>query len=280
MNYIKDLVIEGGNTGIKGDVSNSHIENVTFRDVKQPFDVWGDNFSIAGTRISETSDFRAAQANRWASEAASGGSKYRLKARDRPLSAPATCPRCGAVFPSKRYTIMNARFYSSSNNQEICPRCGSDEARLAQGLLDLANDTIRLINGPIDTSRMIELLLTYRKEIISKGFVDPSWFLEKLEAAAPGNVIVENSKLHKAKEVVTIISLVMGCLYTLYLVADNELEGPPPGQQLFKLILESMYRNIDNISNEGSTEHQKSGAEHPGDVPKLEEDPPILGIDI
>ena len=64
MKYIKDLVIEGGNTGIKGDVSNSHIENVTFRDVKQPFDVWGDNFSIAGTRISETSDFRAAQANR------------------------------------------------------------------------------------------------------------------------------------------------------------------------------------------------------------------------
>jgi hypothetical protein len=64
------------------------------------------------------------------------------------------CPRCKEVFPSKNYTIGSSRFYSR-DNEETCPNCGFEHAKLSDGLFDLTDKTVRILSAPDVTYAML-----------------------------------------------------------------------------------------------------------------------------
>ena len=73
-------------------------------------------------------------------------------------SIPSHCHSCGAIFPSRLISISgNVKGLELSNNSETCPNCGG-RAFLAEGIFDIAEDVISIINAPSFTKKMIEKL--------------------------------------------------------------------------------------------------------------------------
>ncbi|MDK1489386.1 hypothetical protein QN219_04855 [Sinorhizobium sp. 7-81] len=78
---------------------------------------------------------------------------------------PAMCPRCHSVFPSKNYNIGSSRFYGF-DNEEVCPSCGCENAKLANGLFVLAKETIEVLQGEPLTYAMLAALSTIAADFI------------------------------------------------------------------------------------------------------------------
>jgi len=269
--YLKDVQIANSPVGISGDISNSTLEDVSFKNVGVPYDVHGENFSITGTRIEESDDFRIPSEPRQIDKPeSSGGAKYKLSGRDRPVGAPASCRTCGAVFSSHRYTIMNARFFLSDDNQEICLRCGSDDAFLAEGLLDLLFDSVRLIQGPVSTARMIQLLVGAKGELAQNGYVDPDEFFGQLASVAPNNDIAKKSEEWTRDQKLTMVGILVAVLGSVYVILENEVDSQPI-KFLYRTVSEAIYQAINSSDQLGNEDPDKHAPKHPSDVSDPEE---------
>ncbi|MCF1453382.1 hypothetical protein [Agrobacterium vitis] len=140
-----------GGTGIKihGNI-DVDIKDVSFKNVERPFDIdttgkvsiTGTTFPDNGRRPKKTSKI--------------SHSTVGFTGNEGP-SLPAMCPDCNAIFPSRNYRIRTPEFYGR-NNKDICPQCGGHEATVANGLFDLARETITVLQSEPLTQAMLAAL--------------------------------------------------------------------------------------------------------------------------
>lgn len=187
-----NLTIMGGlfsnaKTGIRVNGGHVRAEGVRFHDVEQPVDVRGGRLDISSSSVSESQKFTESR------EGATAFSPRKAAAG----RAPTLCRDCGNLFGSTRYTVMNARFYAGSQVQEICPNCRSYNAFLETGLLEFAEETVRLLLGPDTTLEALERLLERASEELRGGIElsDPRDFLTEVTNKTPREPWDRNQKL-------------------------------------------------------------------------------------
>lgn len=128
--------------GIRSNgASNLNVENVTFNNVQTPFDIKNpDSVAVSGSRI--TNDPKEVANPRFWTGYLSRGS---------PL--PALCPQCDLIFPSRNYGIQSPAFYGF-DNEETCPNCKYEHAKLASGLFNISDDIAEIIEADALTYEM------------------------------------------------------------------------------------------------------------------------------
>ena len=114
------------------------------------------------------------------------------------VTLPSHCPSCGAIFASRAYSI-SGKSISLSDNTEMCPFCG-EEAYLAEGVFDIAENMISIISAPDITKEMLMKLgaavqEAYKKETGPEELIRTAESIDPKLATAVKN-IVSNKKLY------------------------------------------------------------------------------------
>lgn len=164
---LRDVHISGTKVGIKA-VGPVHIEaqNVTFDNVETPWDVQGAvRASVQGTRIRNDPKVRSVSTNRvgWTPQGP---------------ALPACCGQCGTVFPSRNYGFRTPRFYGR-DNEDTCPICFNEHAKISEGLFDLTGEAVALIAAIAATPDRMVPLQTVSSQVLS-GNISPTVGLQKL----------------------------------------------------------------------------------------------------
>lgn len=128
---LSNVSFSGLDVGIQADASSCFTaDNLRFNNVGMPFDVRG-RAGVSGTRIRDDPKLRQSSNKSFAGWRKPNGP---------PL--PAFCPECKSVFPSTNYNFGSSYFYSR-DNEEICPVCRNEHAKLSDGLFDLSQESDR-----------------------------------------------------------------------------------------------------------------------------------------
>ncbi|MGO9133973.1 MAG: hypothetical protein ACLP8A_07995 [Methylovirgula sp.] len=170
---LKDIHISGAQTGIKiggGDIIS---ENVTFDNVEQPWDVSGVRSTVVrGTRIKNDPKAR-------------GGKSARMgwtKPNGPPL--PAFCPECKVIFSSRNYNFGGA-FFNAWDNEETCPKCGNEHAKLSEGTFNLSKEAVEILTAPDMTHAMLEAIANVANEVLRCDVVDAESTISLFELISP-----------------------------------------------------------------------------------------------
>src|SRR5580700_4480252 len=119
-------------------------ENNYFHNVGTPYDIAGARSAdIRGTRITNDPKFTNRNTRAFAGWTKPNGP---------PL--PAFCPSCKSIFPSKNYNF-GGRFFTVWGNEETCPECGFEHAKLSEGIFDLASEAVKVLSAPDITHAML-----------------------------------------------------------------------------------------------------------------------------
>lgn len=146
---LSNVTIANADIGIEAD-SNSSIysKNLTFDNVAKPFSVSGaEQVYLDSTRI--RNDPKTADLRR-------GGSFSGWRKPSGPR-LPAHCMKCDLVFPSINYNIGSSLFYSR-NNEETCPRCGFEHAKLSDGLFEVTKEVINILSEEYHSIYSVNIL--------------------------------------------------------------------------------------------------------------------------
>lgn len=173
MNTLKNVTISNCKTGIAVQgPANLRLENVTFDNVERPFDINGaSNVEAKGTRIRNSHTPRSMDK-----------SSIGYTGRNGP-PLPAHCPNCNLVFPSRNYDINSSRFYGL-DNEETCPDCGFEHAKLADGIFDLTDKIAKIIEAEKLTYEMFSNVGKILETLVS-GQIDEDVALTQLSAISP-----------------------------------------------------------------------------------------------
>jgi hypothetical protein len=122
--------------------------NNTFQNVREPFrSPHASKMDVRGTRISDDPKLRGDRR---------GGSRTGWRKLSGP-PLPVQCGQCGAIFPSANYPYAGA-YFNSWNNEETCPDCGNEHAKVSEGIFDLSGEFIRVIEAPEITHDLIRAI--------------------------------------------------------------------------------------------------------------------------
>lgn len=169
---IRNFPINDMDVGIRSNgASNLTVENVTFNNVQTPFDIKNpDNVAVSGSRIMNDPKMVA-------------NSKPRSGYSSKGAPLPSLCPKCDSVFPSRNYGIQSPAFYGF-DNEESCPNCGYEHARLAGGLFNISEDLAEIIEADAITyamfSRIASILAAAAFQVISEEEAE-----RQIEAISP-----------------------------------------------------------------------------------------------
>lgn len=168
---VRDNFISGFDVGIEGapgasvDADNNHFDRV-----RQPYKLPNAGPSrVAGTRI--TNDPKIAD-----------GSSRQGWRRAGP-SLPAFCPRCKSVFPSRNYEIRSPRL-SVQDNEETCPNCEYEHAKVNDGIFDLTADAVRIITASDFTYATLAALLALAGAVVEER-IAPEEAVARYKAISP-----------------------------------------------------------------------------------------------
>jgi hypothetical protein len=177
---IKNVNIKNAKVGIRigpgagGPSGGVSIENPSFDNVQTPYEVnHRGTLSVTGSRITNDPKNRGTER--------SHTSKGWRKINGPPL--PVFCSTCKTIFPSKNYVFGGTYFYSW-NNEETCPNCGALDAKLSEGLFNLAGEVAEIIYAPDITHAMLKALVAVADEV-GKGAVSPDAAIATVELINP-----------------------------------------------------------------------------------------------
>lgn len=152
-------------------------EDNIFIDVDQPFDVDAKQVRVTGTRnLSSGQDAPSARSTR--SKSSVGFSGVRAPA------LPATCPVCQSVFPSRKYNVRTPRFYGFDNTETCTTKNCGGRARLVEGVFDLSDAVVRVIEGESLTFEMVAAIATAAQSITND--LAPEEATVQIERISPG----------------------------------------------------------------------------------------------
>jgi len=142
--------VTGSDIGIASVNSDLTVRNAKMRDVSLPFYIDGGKANVSHSQADFADEARGFQAApKMATRIQSG------YVRPTGPMLPCHCPNCNAIFPSRTFSIFNARIYVGPNNTETCPVCGFASAEIVIGLFEALNDVLKLLAGPAITAEMI-----------------------------------------------------------------------------------------------------------------------------
>lgn len=141
---VRGVKISGFDVGIQARNSDFTAEDVSFDNVRQPWDIDGGAANVSGTRITRDPKIAAGPNKSFKGWCPSSGP-----------SMPAQCPRCETIFPSRNYKISQSRFWSR-DNAETCPLCRYEHARVADGIFDITDEALRFLAGPETSTDVME----------------------------------------------------------------------------------------------------------------------------
>jgi hypothetical protein len=145
---LRDIHISGFGTGIKtrGPV-DLDASRVTFDNVQRPWDIQGARSTkISGTRITNDPKLRGG------SDGTRTSSGWHPGLGGPPL--PVFCGNCKTIFPSRNHTF-SGQYFELWDNEEPCPGCGFEHAKLSEGIFNLAEDTVEVLSAPDITHAML-----------------------------------------------------------------------------------------------------------------------------
>lgn len=96
---------------------------------------------------------------------------------------PCFCPKCKAIFASRSY-VFDGPVFSLWNNEETCPKCGNNHAKLSEGTFNLLKETAEIISAPDMTYVMFKALQGVIDDH-KKGQVSPEEAYDKALAIKP-----------------------------------------------------------------------------------------------
>jgi hypothetical protein len=202
---LRDVHIRGFDVGVQGDPGSSvQAEGVSFDNVRQPWDLAGEAPSqISGTRIAN--DPKAVQAP----------NKTTIGWR-RPAGPPlpAFCPRCKAIFPSRNYNIGSSKFYSR-DNEETCPHCRFEHAKLSDGLFDLTAEAVSILQGPDITFATLAALAAIAQST-TENRITPEQAVARFTKADPRIGTLFNRALSLGPTAVSYLSAAVGIAALIY----------------------------------------------------------------
>ncbi|PST27215.1 hypothetical protein C7U60_02720 [Mesorhizobium plurifarium] len=170
----EDMTISDFDVGIS--LRNSHggvFNRLQFNNVRHPWDVEHSSVGVSGTRIS----------NDPKSTEPAGKSMVGYRRPNGP-PLPAMCPQCRTVFPSKNYNVGSSRFYGF-DNEDTCPKCRCEHAKLVEGIFDLGEEVARIIEGEPLTHAMFAAIAHIAKQM-SSGELPASAAIEEVARVSPG----------------------------------------------------------------------------------------------
>ena len=158
---LKNVSFSGSQIGLHaGPGASITATDLTFDRVETPYDLEGvKSATIRGTRI--TNDPKQSSTTR------SKTPGWR-KLNGPPL--PAFCPQCKSIFPSRNYNLSGA-YFNTWDNEETCPECGFEHAKLSEGVFNLEEETVRVLSAPDFTYAMLQQAKRVADEIIA-GNID------------------------------------------------------------------------------------------------------------
>ena len=177
---ISDNDISGFDIGVETrGGSNNRYSGLKFNNVREPYRFTETGpVDVRSTRISNDPMIRE-QGLQPQTEAARGLGWRRLHGP----SLPVFCGTCKAVFPSGRYPYAGA-YFTSWDNEETCPVCGNEHARVSEGIFDLTGEVARIISAPDFThammSRVLEIAAAANANVLS-----PEQAIEEAERVSP-----------------------------------------------------------------------------------------------
>lgn len=171
---LRNVHISGAKVGIKSDGPiDLDAENVTFDNVEIPYDIAGArSASIRGSRITNDPKLREPSRNPtmgW------------RRVNGPPL--PIFCSNCKAISPSRNYNF-GGQFFNLWDNEEPCPACGFEHARLSEGIFNLARETIGVLSAPDMTYVMLQALNGIANDLVA-GRIDAETAVTKIENVSP-----------------------------------------------------------------------------------------------
>jgi hypothetical protein len=235
---LNNVSISGCKVGIKttGPVK-IEANNVTFDNVETPWDTDEQaTGTVQGGRI--TNDPKLRSGNR--------GASNRLGWR-RPKGPPlpALCPSCNVVFASQNY-VFAGRYWSLWDNEEQCPECGFEHAKVSEGIFNLIGDLAKVISAPDVTLLMLKQINEIVKEVSEK----------KLEPEAAALKITSvNSALgtlwHQACKVAGLITFFCAIISAYYskIGADYARIGTDLGKEQVELGKEQVKLQKESIAD-------------------------------
>ncbi len=135
---LKNMRIQGFNTGISMKGGDLDAENVTFDDVQTPYDLQNMNsVSIQDGHIQNDPKVQPRRAFRQSSSFSG------WLPSDKP-AIPVYCDRCKSIFPSQNYKLEGL-WFNLWNNREECIVCQHPNAKLAEGVFKLIGEAIEII---------------------------------------------------------------------------------------------------------------------------------------
>lgn len=165
----------GIDIGIQGEEGASlDAENLYFENVRKPYDMPGNTpSSVVGTRIKNQTQLHEKQL----------GKSFSGWTRPHGPPLPAFCPQCKAVFASRSYNFGSSRFYSR-DNEETCPECDFEHAKLSDGLFDLTGEAVSALSAPEITYTMLAAIAKIANAAAIET-ITPSQAVAEIEQVRP-----------------------------------------------------------------------------------------------
>jgi hypothetical protein len=210
---LKNLRISGARTGIKVDGPvDIDAENVTFDNVQQPWDVRGARSAkIRGTRIRNDPKLKS-----------EGGKKRSFSGWHPGKNGPPLlvfCPNCKSIFPSKNYNFSGT-YFNNWDNEEPCPECLFEHAKLSEGIFNLAGETIRVLSAPDMTFATLAALKDIAADVIA-GKIEPETAAAKVEQISQAAARFWRKALKHGRTVFRVV----GTIIALYYARESVLVG-------------------------------------------------------
>ena len=149
-------------TGAAASRPNITLHNVIFKNVQVPIVAPpGSKVEIQGSRFIPP---RRPTGSEQKSSKKSGGWTPALDQAKQSL--PVQCPECKTIFPSQ-IKFLPATELDVSGNTEPCPICNYPEARLADGIFRVGQDTIEVLSADETNRTMLEAFLRITSDVVA-----------------------------------------------------------------------------------------------------------------
>jgi hypothetical protein len=261
----ENVYLRGASVGIKSE-RPVHIRGrkLHFDDVETPFDLApGSTADLEGTRISrdpkKNPTPKTGSRIGWTPALTSGP----------PL--PSFCPNCKTVFASANYKFSGPYFWLWGN-EDTCPECGYEHAKLAEGIFDLTTEAVKVLTAPDMTHAMLRSIGSIMESLLSGAMTerDATSELEAISQPVANLLAVAGQHGPTAAMYVTLVIAVITLMYQIESV-KLQRESNSTSDIVIEHVLSEMSE-IKLILQENSKENsvEGDGREQTGSPPSGE----------
>lgn len=261
-NKIEGITIKGTKVGVRVQGPGQfEFKNVTFDNVEQPWEMDGrSSGSVHGTRIKNDPKL--------ADKGQQGTTSMGWR-RPKGAPLPAFCPNCKTVFASRNHVFSGAS-WNINDNEEPCPNCNYQHAKLADGVFDLTKEVVNVLSAPDFTFTMLAALKNIGDKLVSGSITN----IEAIDQASlissdVGSIL--RTALSLGNTILLTVIAIIG-LYFAYTQVDLQRDANASSDKVTEKLLYALSKL--EIHSDGVREKPyPTAADHPRTSPPASEAP-------